>query len=174
VRPGYVSMDSAEVVHSSPTRYDWNTLLVCWIGAADGTRRLVHLRQQVRTRLAHALVTARHDDVVLGRVEAHHAHRLLSSRCGVPAPTPELRLQLLHLHRQSLSSSRRRSAASAAASTAAASAASSAAALARSACSAQACSIISLASATSAASGSLRSPCFSASAVASSTAPSTR
>jgi hypothetical protein len=167
-------MDSAEVVHSSPTRYDWNTLLVCWIGAADGTRRLVHLRQQVRTRLAHAQVVARHDDVVLGRVEAHHAHRLLSSGCGVPAPTPELRLQLLHLHRQSLSSSRRRSAASAAASTAAASAASSAAALARSACSAQACSIVVLASATSAASGSLRSPCFSASAVASSTAPSTR
>ena len=100
--------------------------------------------------------------MVLGRVEAHHAHRLLSTGCGVPAPTPELRLQLLHLHRQSLSSSRRRSAASAAASIAAATAGSSAAALARSACSALASSIIVLASATSAASGALRSPCFSA------------
>ena len=42
-------------------------------GAANGTRRLHHLHQQVRTRLAHAHVVARQDDVVLGRVEAHHA-----------------------------------------------------------------------------------------------------
>jgi hypothetical protein len=69
-----------------------------------------------------------------------------------------------------LRSSRSRSAASAAAFTAAAAAAASAAALARPACSALACSIIPLASATSAASRTLRSPCFSASAVTSSTA----
>ena len=36
-------------------------------GSADGARRLAHL---VRTRLAHAHVEARQDDVVLGRVEA--------------------------------------------------------------------------------------------------------
>jgi hypothetical protein len=42
-------------------------------GSADGTQRLPRLHQLVRTRLAHAQVVARHDDVVLGRVEAHHA-----------------------------------------------------------------------------------------------------
>jgi hypothetical protein len=55
------------------TLYEWNTLLVCWI-AADGARRLLHLRQLVRTRLAHAPVVAR---------EAREAREAGPLQCGI-------------------------------------------------------------------------------------------
>ena len=42
-----------------------NTSLVCWKSDEEG--RLLHLRQLVRRRLAHAQVVARHADVLLGR-----------------------------------------------------------------------------------------------------------
>jgi hypothetical protein len=51
-------------------------------GAADGTQRLPHLRQQARARLAHAHVEAREDDVVLGAVDAQHT--LVLRIIGVP------------------------------------------------------------------------------------------
>jgi hypothetical protein len=60
-------------------------------GAADRTQRLAHLRQQVRTRLAHAHVVSREDDVVLGRVEAHHVLVSLASSgwgAGAAGGTP--------------------------------------------------------------------------------------
>ena len=56
--------------------------------ALDGpAARRAAVAEQLGARLAHAHVHARHDRMVLGRVEAHHAHRLL--RIGV-------RLQRVH------------------------------------------------------------------------------
>jgi hypothetical protein len=52
--------------------------------AAHGARRRSRVGQLLRTPRAHALVTARHDEMVLGRVEAHHALILIiiGVRCG--------------------------------------------------------------------------------------------
>jgi hypothetical protein len=162
--------------------------MVCMMGSRLTGHVGVLVLVSCSAHLAHAHVTARHDRMVLGRVEAHHAHRLLriGVRRGCRWRHAQLSLHLLQpqrvtsrpqqvaLHAQreccAYSSSCNRSAADSAAAAAftAAAAAASAATLARSACVALACSIMSLASATSAASGSLRSPCFAA---ASSTAP---
>jgi hypothetical protein len=66
--------------------------------AAHGTQRRSHLGQLLRTQPAHAHVTARHDDMVLGCVESHHTQCLLCVRLRRAAP--ELHLQLLHLQHQ--------------------------------------------------------------------------
>jgi hypothetical protein len=84
--------------------------------AAHGTRRCSRLGQLLRTPRAHALVTARHDEMVHGRVKAHHAYRLLRIRlrcarshsrappaaAAPPPPEPLLEPQALCSLRRSL------------------------------------------------------------------------
>ena len=53
--------------------------------AADGARRKLRLLQTDRARLAGAHMQARQHRVPLGRVEAHHAQRLLRTRVGAGA-----------------------------------------------------------------------------------------
>jgi hypothetical protein len=67
-------------LHRRWTLYEWNTLLVCWIAV----RQMGH--DGLLIWFAHASHThtwkARQDDVVLGRVEAHHAQLRIRGGCG--------------------------------------------------------------------------------------------